>query len=117
MIRPTEDEKDLQKLERLPDTALRAEFANQMRILRQKVFNRVRPKMLNGKAITGETFIELCEAYTKAINGGSVPCIESAWTYLCKNECQRAYQEALDHYSQCLTLACSSDITQLKALH
>jgi len=100
MVRPTEDEKDLQKLERLPDSAMRAEFSTQMRVLRQKVFNRVKPKFLHSKAITGETLLELCESYTQAINGGSVPCIESAWTYLCKNECQRALSEAQECYSQ-----------------
>lgn len=73
--------------------------------------------MLNGKAITGTTLLELCEAYTKAINGGSVPCIESAWTYLCKNECQRAYQSALDHYSEKMALADASDLSKLKSFH
>ena len=86
-------------MERLPDSAMRKEFATQMRVLRQKVFNRVKPKLLHNKAITGEALLELCESYTQAINGGSVPCIESAWTYLCKNECQRALQEALDCYN------------------
>jgi hypothetical protein len=87
MIRPTEDEKDLQRLEKLPDTAMRAEFVNQVRTLRQKVFNAVGPKVLHNKMMNGDTLLELCEAYTAAINSGSVPCIESAWTYLCKNEC------------------------------
>jgi hypothetical protein len=47
MIRPTEDEKDLQRLEKLPDHAMRADFSNQMRLLRTKIFNRVKPKLLN----------------------------------------------------------------------
>jgi len=55
----------------------------QMNQLRGKIFKRVKPKVLNGKYITGEMFLELCHAYTEAINKGSVPCIESAWTYLC----------------------------------
>ena len=54
--------------------------------------------MLNGRSITGEMLIELCLAYTDSINKGSVPCIESAWTYLCQNESQRAAQEALIFY-------------------
>ena len=55
--------------------------------LRTKVFKRVKPKTLNERAITGETLLQLCHAYTEAINNGGVPCIESAWTYLCENEC------------------------------
>jgi hypothetical protein len=33
--------------------------------------------------------LELCEAYTEAINTGSVPNIQNAWSYVCQNECQR----------------------------
>ena len=64
--------------------------------LRQKIFKKVKPKVLNGRFITGEMLLELCVAYTSAINKGSVPCIESAWTYICKNETQRAVKESLD---------------------
>jgi hypothetical protein len=55
--------------------------------LRNKILTKVRPKMLHGKMMTGSTLLELAEAYTASINKGSVPCIESAWSYLCKNEC------------------------------
>ena len=33
--------------------------------------------------------LELCVAYTDAINTGSVPNIQNAWSYVCQNECQR----------------------------
>lgn len=33
--------------------------------------------------------LELCVAYTSAINTGSVPNIQNAWSYVCQNECQR----------------------------
>jgi hypothetical protein len=70
----------------LKDSKLRPEFIEQMIALRSKIFKKVKPKMLNGKHITGEMLLELCQSYTSAINTGSVPCIESAWTYLCVNE-------------------------------
>jgi hypothetical protein len=44
--------------------------------------------------------LELTEAYVLAINKGSVPCIESAWSYVCKNECDRAFKAALGLYNQ-----------------
>ena len=90
MVRPTEDEKSLQKLQSLTNGDMRPEFVNQMETLRTKIFKKVRPKALNNRFVTGETLLELCEAYTQAINQGSVPCIESAWTYVCKNESLRA---------------------------
>jgi hypothetical protein len=83
MVRPTEEEKDLQLLQTANDDKLRPEFVEQMLSLRQRIFKRAKPKALNGKFITGELFLELCQSYTQAINKGSVPCIESAWTYLC----------------------------------
>lgn len=37
----------------------------------------------------------LAESYVTAINNGAVPNIETAWTYICKNECQKAIEEAV----------------------
>lgn len=64
MVRPTEDERDLQKLQELQNSNMRPEFVKQMEELRAKIFKRVKPKQLNGRCITGETLLELCEAYT-----------------------------------------------------
>ena len=69
---------------------MRPEFVRQMDLLRSKIFKRVKPKSLNNRFVTGASLLELCEAYTEAINKGSVPCIESAWSYVCKNENIRA---------------------------
>jgi hypothetical protein len=44
MVRPTEEEGDLQKLQKLEDTQLRKEFFAQMQTLRNKVFRRVKTK-------------------------------------------------------------------------
>jgi hypothetical protein len=51
-------------VQKLPDNALRAEFFEQMKSLRQRIFKKVKPKMLNGKFITGEMLLELCLSYT-----------------------------------------------------
>lgn len=47
MVRPTEEEKDLQKLNSLQDDNLRPEFVTQMKNLRTKIFKRVKPKTLS----------------------------------------------------------------------
>lgn len=98
LVRPTEEETDLQALQTLQDDALRPEFVEAANKLRNKIFKRVKPKTLNGKFITGEMLLELCHSYTKAINQGSVPSIKSAWSYVCENECQRAIQESIAAY-------------------
>lgn len=43
--------------------------------------------------------LELALAYTGAINEGTVPNIQNAWSYVCQNECQRAIRESIDVYS------------------
>ena len=92
-----------------------------MQLLRTKVFRRVKPKQLNGRFISGETLFELAQAYVQAINKGSVPCIEEAWTSVCKNECQRGVTDALNHYKESLASSLSdNNITSveiLKKLH
>jgi len=62
------------------------------------MLNRMHPKMLNGKMLSGEMLGDLCQTYCKAINEGAVPNIESAWTYICQNECLKAQQQALEKY-------------------
>lgn len=42
--------------------------------------------------------LELCYSYTDAINTGTLPNIQNAWTYVCQNECQRAIGESINMY-------------------
>lgn len=51
--------------------------------LRRKVMNRVKPKMLNGRKLTGTMMATLAESYVLSINNGAVPNIENAWSYIC----------------------------------
>ena len=82
----------------MSDSDFRPEFKQQVNLLRNKIYKKTRPKMLNGKALTGEMLLELCTAYTEAINTGSVPNIQNAWSYVCKNECQRSIDECMKYY-------------------
>jgi hypothetical protein len=50
--------------------------------------------------LTGQMFLELCEAYSGSINKGSVPSIKSAWTNLCRNENLRAISDAILNYEK-----------------
>lgn len=50
--------------------------------------------------MTGEMLLELAQAYTSAINEGSVPNIQNAWSYVCQNECNRAIEESIHLYNE-----------------
>jgi hypothetical protein len=59
MVRPTEEEKDLQKLNTLDDSSMRPEFIAQMKTLRAKIFKKVKPKTLSNTFITGDSLLNL----------------------------------------------------------
>ena len=109
MVRPTEEERDLQNVQKFDDGQLRPEFVTQMKTLRGRIFKRVKPKLLNGTNITGDSLLSLAEAYVFSINNGSVPCIESAWTSVCKDECQKASFESITYLKHSLAELVKSD--------
>jgi len=47
-------------------------------------------------------YVSLIHSYLAAINNGSVPNIENAWNYLCKDECIKAVNQAYDAYDRTL---------------
>lgn len=102
MVRPLMDEENLQNLDKLDFDKLRPEFFEQVIMMRKRVLNRIKPKSLNNKNLTGEMYVGLIKSYISAINNGAVPNIENAWTYICKNECMKATYEAIETYDRVL---------------
>lgn len=98
VVRPLTNEEHLQNLEAMSLKELRPEFVEQMMSLRQKVLNRMKPKTLNGQCLSGEMLVSLVENYVTAINRGTIPNIESAWTSICKNECLKAFHLSIAKY-------------------
>lgn len=74
---------DLQRLDELPMEKLRPEFLSQSIHLRELLFSKSKPKRMNNREINGAVLAGLAQEYVRAINGGAVPNIESAWTYVC----------------------------------
>jgi hypothetical protein len=66
-------------------------------------------------------FATLVSNYVDAVNAGIVPNIENAWTYICKDQCQKAYAEAMAKYDRILLGSVSHRIPipeeELKLLH
>ena len=56
--------------------------------------------MMNGKKLNGEMLYNLVLSYVDAINKGVVPSIESAWSYICKNECHKASIESYEKFEK-----------------
>lgn len=53
---------------------------------------------MNGKVLNGDMYMSLVKNFINSINNGAVPNIENAWSYVCKDECYKAYNLALDIY-------------------
>mgnify|MGYP000951992123 CR=1 FL=1 len=63
MVRPTEAEKDLQKLDQIDNSLLRPEFVNQVKNIRSKVYSKVKGKKVNGQFLNGNLLVSLCKGY------------------------------------------------------
>jgi len=87
MIRPLTKEENLQALEKVPLEELRPEFVEQVQSLRKRVLQKIKPKVMHDRKLNGEMLYNLALTYVDSINKGAVPNIESAWNYICKNEC------------------------------
>lgn len=98
LVRPTNSEEQLRRLDSMEISDLRPEFQTQVYKLRERILTKVRPKTLNGRALSGAMLANLLRAYVVSINEGAVPSIESAWTYICQNECAKAREEAWKIY-------------------
>ena len=98
MVRPVEEEKNLQKLQHLPDEQLRVEFLEQAKNFRNKVFKKIKPKAFHGQLITGSMLLELVQSILDSINGGGIPVIENSWKYVMKNECLNKGKELIEMF-------------------
>lgn len=54
-----------------------------MNRIKQKVMTKVKVKVMNGHQLNGPMLLELAHSYIEALNTGSVPNIENAWTNVC----------------------------------
>jgi len=79
---------------------LRAEFVEQVMNLRRKILNNCPVKQVYGHSMDGETWVSLLGMYVNAINSGTVPNIESAWTQICRNKAQAALSAVVDQFEK-----------------
>ena len=100
LVRPVEEEKNLQKLQFLPDNQLRAEFLEQAKNFRNKVFKKIKPKSFHGQLISGSMLLELVQSILDSINSGGIPIIENSWKYVMKNECIKKGKELIEMFSK-----------------
>ncbi|XP_027932560.1 guanylate-binding protein 1-like [Vigna unguiculata] len=98
LVRPLNNENDLQRLDQISLEKLRPEFRSGLDALTKFVFERTRPKQVGATMMTGPVLIGITESYLDALNHGAVPTISSSWQSVEEAECQKAYDSAADIY-------------------
>ena len=90
MVRPVNNEDDLQRLTELEDSELRPEFVHALNQIKKIIQQQAKPLMHGSMRVTGRMLAHLSELYVDAINKGSIPAIEDSWSMLSERECLKA---------------------------
>ncbi|CAL9081572.1 unnamed protein product [Musa textilis] len=98
LVRPLNDENDLQRLDQVPLARLRKEFRSGLDALMNFVFKRTRPKQVGDIVMTGPVLAGITQLFLDAINNGAVPTISSSWQSVEELECRKAYDFATGIY-------------------
>ncbi|KAG0465590.1 hypothetical protein HPP92_019754 [Vanilla planifolia] len=98
LVRPLNNESDLQRLDQIPLNRLRPEFRAGLDALTKFVFERTRPKQVGATIMTGPLLAGITQSFLEAINKGAVPTISSTWQSVEEAECRRAYDSATEVY-------------------
>ncbi|XP_011001219.1 PREDICTED: guanylate-binding protein 3-like [Populus euphratica] len=98
LVRPLNNENDLQRMDQISLDKLRPEFRAGLDALTKFVFERTRPKQIGATVMTGPVLVGITESYLEALNNGAVPTISSSWQSVEEAECRRAYDAATEIY-------------------
>ncbi|XP_023543688.1 guanylate-binding protein 3-like isoform X1 [Cucurbita pepo subsp. pepo] len=99
LVRPLNNENDLQRLDQISLDKLRPEFRSGLDAFTKFVFERTRPKQVGATVMTGPVLVGITESYLDALNQGAVPTITSSWQSVEEAECRRAYDHAAEVYT------------------
>eukprot|EP00252_Welwitschia_mirabilis_P006983 TRINITY_DN1796_c0_g2_i1.p1 TRINITY_DN1796_c0_g2~~TRINITY_DN1796_c0_g2_i1.p1 ORF type:complete len:846 (+),score=251.56 TRINITY_DN1796_c0_g2_i1:162-2699(+) len=98
LVRPVNNEKDLQRLDQIPFEKMRPEFRAGLEALTKFIFQRTRPKQVGSTFMTGPVLAGLTQSFLDALNAGAVPTIATSWQSVEENECRKAYEGAVESY-------------------
>ncbi|TYJ13143.1 hypothetical protein E1A91_A10G031600v1 [Gossypium mustelinum] len=117
LVRPLNNENDLQRLDQISLDKLRPEFRAGLDALTKFVFERTRPKQVGATILTGPVLIGITESYLDALNKGAVPTISSSWQSVEEAECRRAYDSASEIYMSTFDRTKSPEEAALREAH
>ena len=98
--RPVDNEEDLQRLNDIPFNELKSNFRTEFLLLKKKVYETSKPKIFNGKKITGPILADLLTNFINSINSGIIPNIDTAWNNIIMNEIQTSYENCINNWKK-----------------
>jgi hypothetical protein len=105
LVRPTNEESELQRVDSISETKLRPQFVKQMSALTEKILTGVQPKRIMNQSVTGERFVMLLQNYVNAFNSGMAPEILGTWESIALLENQKIVKSELGNYEKGLATA------------
>ncbi|WOK99270.1 guanylate-binding protein 3 [Canna indica] len=117
LVRPLNNENDLQRLDQISLDRLRPEFRSGLDALVKYIFERSRPKQVGSTVMTGPILAGLTQSFLDAINNGAVPTISSSWQSVEETECRKAYDHAAEIYMSSFDRSKPPDETVLREAH
>ncbi len=101
-VRPVMEEHKLSRIEEMNFSDLRPEFRQSISDFLHVVQTNMKPKMINGKGISGKMMVELTSQYIDAFNKGGCPEILPSLERVIAQEVNSITQEKLKVYSEFL---------------
>lgn len=98
LIRPINDEKKLRNIDKLPVKDLRTEFVTQMETLVSRIYNNVRPKVVQGSYLNGKMYLNLVKMYVNSLNNDTLPDVKTSWKIVVENQMEQIYEKCLNYY-------------------
>ncbi len=98
MVRPCQEEDDLQNLDNMDNQELRPVFVEQMEEIREKLMAQVRIKDYLGHSVTGNMLVALAKQYVVAINAGVAPVIKDSWKLMSEIQNRDVMDTALNKF-------------------
>jgi hypothetical protein len=99
LVRPSDDERDLQNLKSDTDL-LKPEFVAQIDELKNFILNQIQMKSVGDITLSGGDYLVVVAKYVEAINEGAIPKIEDSWAAVVENQLSGGYERAVRSYEE-----------------
>lgn len=100
--RPINEEDKLAHIEDLHFEDLREKFRDKMKQFERTFYDTLPTKIINGKPLTGEIYLNLIREYIDAMNSGKVPEVLTSLERVLECEARQITESLMTHYREAM---------------